>query len=125
MTTIRNIKIATGIKRIELSNENFAMPQIQDVLKQHREALINSLVSDLTTYVKYKFSNPATKEQLQRIKDKLFDLKNSSISLSIYSEIIGEVLANESTYVKSEPFYHEINSVIGEELNPSQLVLVK
>jgi hypothetical protein len=125
MNTLRNIKIATGIKRIELGNENFAMLQIREVLKQHREALINSLMSDLTTYVKYKFSTPATKEQLELIKNKLFDLKNSEISLSAYSEVIGDVLANESTYIKSEPFYHEINSVIGEELNPSQLVLVK
>jgi hypothetical protein len=121
----RTIKIATGIKRIELGNENFIMLQIGDILKQHREALINSLISNLTTYINYKFNTPATKDQLVQIKDKLFELKNSSISLSSYSEIIDGILANESTYVKSEAFYHEINSVIGEELNPSQLILVK
>ena len=105
MNTIRNIKSATGIKRIELGNENFVMPQIREVLKQHREALINSLLSDLTTYIKYKFNTPGTKEQLELIKNKLFDLKNSDIGLSVYSEVIDEVLANEFTYIKSEPFY--------------------
>jgi hypothetical protein len=125
MSNLRNIRIATGIKKIELGNENFAMLQIRDVLKEHRDSLISSLVSDLTTYIKYKFSTPVTKEQLEKIRARLYDLKNSSIALSKYSEVIGEVLANESTYVKSEPFYKEINETIGEELNPSQLMLVK
>jgi hypothetical protein len=52
-------------------------------------------------------------------------LKRSHIGLSNYSEIIGEILSNETTYVRSEPFYLEINEVINEELNPSQLMLVK
>lgn len=125
MNTTRNIRIATGIKRIELGNENFAMLQIRDVLKEHREALISSLVSDLNTYINYKFTVPASKEQLEIIKNKLSALKNSNISLSKYSEVIGEILANESTYVKSEAFYLEINETIEEELNPSQLLLVK
>lgn len=125
MTTVRNIRIATGIKKIELGNENMAMLQISDVLKQHRESLINSLLSDLTTYLKYKFSTPPTREQLQHIRNRLLDLKNSNISMSRYSEMVGEVIANENTYIRSELFYHEINEVIGEELNPSQLTLVK
>lgn len=125
MNTTRNIKIATGIKKIELNNENMAMIQIGDVLKQHREALINSLLSDLSTYISYKFGQPASREKLEQVKMKLMDLRHSSISITGYSDVIGEVLANESTYVKSESFYREINSVISEELNPTQLVLVK
>lgn len=125
MNTARNIKIATGIKKIELGNENMAMLQIAEVLKQHRESLIGSLLSDLTTYVKYQFSAPPTKDQLDKIRHKLLDLKNGSISLTRYSSIIEEVLANETTYIKSGLFYYEINEVIGEELNPSQLSLVK
>jgi hypothetical protein len=125
MNTTRVVRIATGIKRIELGNENMAMLQIGDLLKQHRESLITSLLSDLTTYVKYKFKTPPTKEQLEKIKHKLLDLRSASISLTRYSAVIGEVLEHETTYIKSEPFYHEINEVIGEELNPSQLILVK
>lgn len=125
MNTTRVVRIATGIKRIELGNENMAMLQIGDLLKQHRESLITSLLSDLTTYIKYKFKTPPTKEQLEKIRHKLLDLRSASISLTRYSAVIGEVLEQETTYIKSEPFYHEINEVIGEELNPSQLILVK
>ena len=125
MNTLRTIKIATGIRKIELNNENLAMIQIGDVLKQHRDTLINSLLSDLPTYISYKFGKPASKEKLEQVKLKLTELKHSSINLTSYGDVIDEVLANESTYIKSEPFYKEINSVISEELNPTQLVLVK
>ena len=125
MNTARNIRIATGMKKIELGNENMAMLQISDVFRQHREALISRLLSDLSTYINYKFTTPPKKEQLQQIRNKLLDLKNSNINIARYSAQINEVLANETTHVKSEPFYHEINEVIGEELNPSQLILVK
>lgn len=125
MNTIRNIRIATGMKRIELGNENMAMLQIGDVLRQHRDSLISSLLSDLSTYINYKFSTPPAKEQLQKIRSRLLDLKNAGISLAKYGEVISEVLENETTYIKSEIFYQEINEVIGEELNPLQLILVK
>lgn len=125
MNTVKNIKIATGLKRIELGDENFALLQIREILKEHRETLINRLVSDLSTYINYTFSTPATKTQLEEIREKLLRLKNATLSMPAYSEVIGEVLANETTYVRAEPFYHEINTVIGEALNPSQLILVK
>lgn len=125
MNTIRTIRIATGIKKIELGNENIAMLQIRDVLKQHRDSLINSLLSDLTTYINYHFRAPPKKDQLQNIKNRLLDLKNSGISLTKYGYLVDEILSNDTTYVKSESFYLEINEVIGEELNPSQLTLVK
>ena len=125
MTTIRSIRTIIGLKRIELANSSLAPLQIQDVLKEHRDAFINRLISDLKTYVEYRFSVPASKDQLERIKDKLSELKTSSIDLSRYASIIDEVMTHELTHVKSELFYQEINIAIGDELNPSQLKLVK
>ena len=125
MNTVKNIKIATGLKRIELGNENFALLQIREVLKEHREVLINRLVLDLGTYISYTFSTPATRSQLEEIREKLIDLRKTTLSLPAYSDIINEVLENETTYVRSEPCYNEINTVIGEALNTSQLIIVK
>lgn len=125
MNTTRLIRIATGLKRLELGNENMAMLQIGEVLKQHRDSLVASLLSDLVTYIRYQFQTPPTKEQLEKIRHKLLDLKNSPLSVARYNQLIGHILENETTYVRSELFYQEINEVIGEELNPSQLILVK
>lgn len=125
MNTTRNIRIATGVKKIDLGNDNMAVIQIGDILREHRDSLITSLLSDLGTYISYKFRVPAKKEQMESIRQKLVDLRKANISLTRFAAVISEVLENETTYVKSEPFYHEINEVIGEELNPSQLTLVK
>ena len=125
MNTTRNIRIATGVKKIELGNENMAMLQIGEILRQHREALINSLLTDLSTYVKYQFTTPPSKDQLEKIRYRLVSLRNSAINLTKYTTLIEEVLENENTYVRSELFYQEINEAIGEELNPSQLILVR
>lgn len=125
MNTLRNIRIATGVRKIELGNGNMAMIQIGDILKEHRDVLISSLLSDLGTYVGYHFRTPPKKDQLENIRNRLLDLKKASISMSRYSPLISEVLEKETTYVRSELFYHEINEVIGDELNPSQLILVK
>jgi hypothetical protein len=125
MNTTRTIRIANGAKRIELGNENMVMLQVGEVLREHRQILINSMLSDLANYIDYKFSTSASKDQLHQIKLRLIDLRNSPLNLARYSDIIADVLTNETTYVKSEPFYHEINEVIGLELNPSQLTLVK
>ncbi len=125
MNTTRNIRIATGMKKIELGNENMAMLQIGDVLKQHRDALITSMLSDLVTYIKYQFQAPPTKEQLEKIRHRLLDLRNSALSVARYNPLVADILENDTTYVRSGPFYHEINEVIGEELNPSQLTLVR
>lgn len=125
MNGIKTVKIATGIKRIEPGNDNLVSLQVRDMLKDHRETLIDRLLVDLKTYISYQFANPVTREQLNRIVEKLFLLKASAIDISRYREIIEEVLNKEVTYVKSELFYQEINTTISEELNPSQLMLLK
>ena len=125
MKTIRSIRIATGIKKIELEDENIFTQQICEVLKEHRETLINSLTSDLKTYIHYTFGSRPTSEQLEQIKHRLVALKNSNISLARYNIIINEVRVNESTYVKSEMFYQEINMIIQEDLKPAQLSIEK
>jgi hypothetical protein len=125
MGTTRNIRIATGNKRIELEDENLAIIQISEILKEHRAVLIDRLISDLPTYINYKFPTSASKEKLDQIKNRLSNLKYANISFGKYTDVIGEILSNESTYVKSEPFYFEINEVIAEDLNPMQLMLVK
>lgn len=124
MNTIRSIKIVTGIKRIELNGDEFTnLFKIQEVLKEHRNILVDRLIPDLTNYIKYKFSVPASKEQQEQIRAKLYDLRNSSLSVSNYGDLINQILANESIYVRSELFYQEIDAIIDEKIDASQLIL--
>lgn len=124
MNNYRSIRIATGIKKIELGAGILATQQVRELLQEHREFLLGSLLADLKTYVAYKFSRQASKAQLEEIRSKLFALRGSPLSLSKYGVLIDRIIENESTHVESELFYHEVNDIISSELNPSQLEII-
>ena|SRR6218665_3491565 len=123
---MKTIRIATGVKRVDLSQEDFsAMAKIRELLKEHRYALISRLLGDPVTYLTYQFKTKVSQQQIDNIKDRLSQLKNAEVSSIRYDDVISEILTHEMTYVKSEPFYFEINEIIGEELDMSQLKLVR
>ena len=124
MKTTKSIRILTGTKKIELADENFTLIQIREVLKEHRQSLISRLISDLGVYIGYKFNTMVKGDQLDNIKTRLFELKNSNVSISKYREVIDEILHNDYVHIKSNPFYNEINETIKSELHASQLPLM-
>lgn len=122
---MRKIKIATGIKRIEDSDNNATMFRLRDVLSEHRNILITRLASDLGAYIDYKFKQRPSARQLESIKENLYALKNSVIDLDRYTDIIDHFFNHEMTYIGNEPFFSEIDESISSSLNASQLMLVK
>jgi hypothetical protein len=98
---------------------------LREILDAHRNTLINRLISDLPAYLDYKFKTKINVKQLDALKEKLSYLKNSSVDMDKYDFIFKHMMANDATYVASEPFYREIDDNISWYLNESQLKLVK
>jgi hypothetical protein len=121
---MKKIRIANGIKRIEESDSNAAMFRLRDVLSEHRNILITRLLSDLGTYIDYKFSMRADSRQIETVKESLLALKNSVLDLDKYSGIVEHFYEHDMTFVKNEPFMHEIDENIAMALNLSQMKLV-
>jgi hypothetical protein len=121
---MKNVRIATTVKHIEESDNNVTLFRIREVLSEHRSTLIMRILSDLPTYLQFKFNKKVDKDQLDLIRDKLFTLSNSIISLDKYDVIVQEILKNQSYRVPSQPFFHEIDLLLDNELNPSQLQIV-
>ena len=121
---MKQIKIASGIKRIEDTDRNAVLFRLRDVLSDHRNALISRLLNDLSTYVDYKFQTRIDQRQEGAVKDALQDLKNSVLDLDRYNGIVEHFLEHPMTYVGTEPFMKEIDEVIGSALNLPQLRLV-
>src|SRR5690606_2875083 len=92
----KTLRIGPVVKRIELGNDNMAALQIGDVLRDYRDRLIRSLLSDLHAYLSYTFAVPATKAQVEEIRSRLNELRHAGISLVRYGEIVEEILANDS-----------------------------
>lgn len=122
---MRTVRTVLGIKKIEEKDYQVAVLQLREILDAHRGTLITRLISDLPTYIDYKFNRKVDSKQLEAIKDKLSFLKNSSVDMDKYGFILQNVMDHESTYVATEPFYKEIDDNISWYLNESQLKLVK
>ncbi|MEO5980374.1 MAG: hypothetical protein ABIS36_22235 [Chryseolinea sp.] len=122
MKTVRTI---LGVKKIEEKDHHMALLQLRDALDAHRNMLINRLIGDLPAYLDYKFKARINSKQLESLRDKLSYMKNSSVDMDKYDFIFQHMIANEATYVASEPFYKEIDDNISWYLNESQLRLVK
>jgi hypothetical protein len=123
---MKTIRIATGIKRVDLSRNIYsAIAKIRELLKEHRQVLIDRLLVDLPTYILYQYDARPTSGQLNSIRDRLQALRVGEISTFRYDSVIDDILDYDVVSVKSEPFYFEINEAISAEINPSQLQLVR
>lgn len=121
---MKRIRIASGIKRFEDGDMNATLFRLRDILNEHRTVLISRLVSDLGTYIDYKFKTKATARQLDSVRESLHALKNSVLDLERYNDIVDHCFQNELTHVGTEPFMQEIDENISNVLNISQLKLV-
>jgi len=123
---MKTIRIATGIKRLDLGRNVFSsIAKIRELLKEHRQVLIDRLLEDLPTYILYQYDARPSIGQLNNIRSRLHALRAGEISTFRYDSVIDDILDYDVVSVKSEPFYFEINEAISAEMNPSQLLLVR
>jgi hypothetical protein len=119
------IRTLNGVKRIEDSDPNILLLKVRQIFDEQRNGLITRLITDLASYIDYKFQVRPDIKQLESIKEKLYSLKNSGLDLEKYDGLLQHVLHHDSTYVNAEPFYKEIDENISWHLNAAQLKLVK
>ncbi len=87
--------------------------------------LITGVLTDLPTYLQFKFYTKVDKEMLSVLRDKLFELSNGKVNLDRYNDIVQEIKQNNNYRVPSADFFREIHSLIDSVLNPTQLKLVR
>ena len=121
---MKTIKTPLFTRKIEDSNPDVILFQLREILTDYRKSLISRLILDLPTYLDYRFKIKADKKQLEDIREKLYEIKNGSADLSKYDVIVQQVLANESTYISTRPFYQEIDRNISSYLSEAPLTLM-
>lgn len=122
---MKRVRIVTGIRKIEDLDVNSALFKLRDVLMEHRSVLISRVISDLNTYVDYKFGTRISGRQQETIREHLISLRNATVDVDCYSDIIDHFYNNELTHIGSEPFLKEIDEVINAIINAPQLKLVE
>jgi hypothetical protein len=122
---MKSVRIASTVKHLDEVETNITLFQIREILNEHRSTLIMRILSDLPTYLGFKFNRKVEKEKQLEIRDKLFALSNSIVSLDKYDTVVHQILINKNYTVPSQPFFHEIDVLLDAELHPSQLTLVE
>ncbi|WP_276373918.1 hypothetical protein [Chryseolinea sp. H1M3-3] len=122
---MKSVRIASTVKHIEEGDERVTLFRIQEILSEHRSTLVMGILSDLPTYLQFKFYTKVDIEMQRILKDKLFELSNSKVSLDRYLNIVHEIEKNSNFRVPSQEFFREIDSVLDQVLNPTQLKLTR
>lgn len=122
---MKSVRIASTVKHIEEGDERVTLFRIQEILSEHRTMLITGILTDLPTYLQFKFYTKVDKEMQELLRDKLMELSNSKVNLDKYLDIVHEIEKNSNYRVPSQEFFREIDGVLDALLNPTQLMLVK
>jgi len=122
MKTIKSALL--GNKSLIDTNPEVLLVQLKEILRSHRELIINRMMGDLPTYLDYKFNIKADKKILELVKDKLLDLKKSNADLDTYDSIVQQVLNRSVTHLTNEPFYAEIDQYLLQYVKIQQLKFV-
>lgn len=122
---MKSVRIASTVKHIEDTDNSLTLFRIQEILSEHRTNLIMGILTDLPTYIEFKFTRRVDKDMQGLLRDKLFELSNARVNLERYTAIVQEIKANQSYRVPSQPFFKEIDEMIDSHLHPTQLKLMR
>jgi hypothetical protein len=113
---MKTIKTATGIKKIQDTDEQFVSIQLRSILQDHRALLIDKMMKGLESYIDYKFGRRTDPKTMDRLKHRLYELKKSGIDVETYKPIFQTVMKHEYTSIGNAMFYEEIDTLLKEDL---------
>lgn len=122
---MKSVRIASTVKHIEGGDERVTLIRIQEILSEHRSTLVMGILSACQLTFNLSFIPRVDKDMQGILKDKLFELSNSKVNLDRYLNIVQEIEKNSNFRVPSQEFFREIDSVLDQVLNPTQLKLVR
>ncbi|MCE2895404.1 MAG: hypothetical protein LW721_13275 [Flammeovirgaceae bacterium] len=119
MKTIKSALL--GTKQLIDTNPDVLLLQVREILKDHRELIVTRMISDLPTYIVYKFNVKPTRKMVESVKDQLLDLKKGNVDLDKYSNVVQMVLNRAVTHLTNEPFYVEIDEYLAPFIQVSEV----
>ena len=118
MKTIKSALL--GSKSIIDNNPDAMLFQLKEILKAHRELIINRMIGDLATYLDYRFNVKPEKLLMETVKEKLLDLKKSNVDIKKYDAFLQQVMTRSVTHLTNEPFYVEIDNYLAQYILTSK-----
>jgi hypothetical protein len=121
---MKTIKTAAGVRRIDDTGDYVTLFKVREILQEHRRILITRIIAEPNSYLDYKFQRRIGGQSLKSLVARLSDLSAASIDLDRYDQVLKDFEHQQHLILSNAIFYQEIDEVIYEELNSSQLKLV-
>jgi hypothetical protein len=119
---MKTIKTAAGLLTLKDGDQYFVSLQLRSILQDHRIQLIDNLISsDLNRYIDYKFDRTANPIQLNRIRNRLLELRQSGINMIRYDSILQSVIKYDFVQLENASFFHEIDEIIQLSFKQTEL----
>ncbi|MCU0367915.1 MAG: hypothetical protein MUF39_03690 [Cyclobacteriaceae bacterium] len=84
---------------------------------QHRNALVERILTDLTTYIDFKFKSQPTRSNLITIFEKLVELKTKDVDLEYYTPVLKQLKRKDEISLTNDCFFMEIDDQIRMHLS--------
>ncbi|MCA6381416.1 MAG: hypothetical protein IM606_01350 [Cytophagales bacterium] len=101
-----------GARVVRAREANIQLFQIRAIFNQHRDALVNRILTDLGTYMEFKFSVQPSRNELIEIAQKIDQLKSKDVDLEYYQPLLKELKRKDEIKIKNEYFFLEIDESI-------------
>ena len=107
-----------GARVVKAKEANIQLFQIRTIFNQHRDALVNRILSDLSTYIDFRFHLQPARPELVSLAEKIARLKNRDVDLDYYAPLLKELKRKDEIKIKNDYFFLEIDENIRMNLNP-------
>lgn len=107
-----------GTRLVRARDLNIQIFQIRSVLSEHRSALLDRILSDLATYVDYKFHQSLRRSDVVALAQKLIPLKGRDVDMEFYEPVVKQLQRKDEITLTNDCFFLEIDEVIRMNLNP-------
>jgi hypothetical protein len=107
-----------GTRCIKAKDPNIQLFQIRMLLNQHRDALVDRILTDLATYIDFKFKTQPSRNNLQLLYERLAAFKTKDVDLEFYEPLLKQLHRKDEIIMTNDCFFLEIDEQIRMNLNP-------
>lgn len=106
-----------GARVVRAQDPNIQFFQIRSIFNLHRDALIDRVLSDLPTYIEYKFGRISSRQELLHIGEGLLELKQHDIDVDFYAPVFKMLKRRDEIKLNNEYFFLELDEKIRARLS--------
>ncbi|MFZ1806952.1 MAG: hypothetical protein WAU36_07020 [Cyclobacteriaceae bacterium] len=106
-----------GARVVRAQDPNIQFFQIRSLFNLHRDALVDRVLSDLPTYIEYKFGSVSNRQELIHIGEGLLELKQHDVDIDFYAPILKMLKRKDEIKLDNEYFFLELDEKIRTRLS--------